>query len=121
MEIGRFDIGHEVLVLSSYQYSPRDGHLQQILHTFAFLKKNPKLMLYFDPIPAVMIQDCLQVALQNIFAINIEVPMSNFVLMLQKQEEEHSRLLHFLMHPMHIIRRQDNLIQGISYSLIVPQ
>ena len=54
IEIGRVDIGHEVSVLSSYQAAPRDGHLQQILHIFAFLKKNPKLTLYFDPNPVVI-------------------------------------------------------------------
>ena len=54
IEIGRVDIGHEVSVLSSYQAAPRDGHLQQILHIFTFLKKNPKLTLYFDPSPAVI-------------------------------------------------------------------
>ena len=54
IEIGRVYIGHEVSVLSSYQAAPRDGHLQQILHIFAFLKKNPKLMLYFDPSHAVI-------------------------------------------------------------------
>ena len=36
-------------MISSYQAAPRDGHLQQILHVFAFLKKNTKLTLYFDP------------------------------------------------------------------------
>ena len=49
IEIGRVDILHEVSVLSAYQASPREGHLEQILHIFAFLKKNPKLTLYFDP------------------------------------------------------------------------
>ena len=49
IKIGRVDILHEVLVLSSYQAAPRDGHLQKMLHIFAFQKKNPKLTLYFDP------------------------------------------------------------------------
>ena len=49
IEIGIVDIKHELSVLSSYQAAPRDGHLQKILHIFAFLKKNPKLTLYFDP------------------------------------------------------------------------
>ena len=54
IEIGRVDIGHEISVISSNQDAPHDGHLQQILHIFAFLKKNPKLTLYFDPSPAVI-------------------------------------------------------------------
>ena len=49
IEIGRVDILHEVSVLSAFQASPREGHLQEILHIFAYLKKNPKLTLYFDP------------------------------------------------------------------------
>ena len=49
IEIGRVDILYKVSVLSAYQASPREGHLDQILHIFAFLKKNPKLTLYFDP------------------------------------------------------------------------
>ena len=49
IELGRVDILHEVSVLSAYQASPREGHLDQIYHIFAFLKKKPKLTLYFDP------------------------------------------------------------------------
>ena len=54
IEIGRVDIGNEVSVLSSYQSAPRDGNLQHILHSFAFLKKKPKLTLYFYPSPALI-------------------------------------------------------------------
>ena len=54
IEIGIVDIEHEVSVLSSYQAAPRDGHLQQILHIFYFLKKKLKLTLYFDPSPTVI-------------------------------------------------------------------
>ena len=49
IEIGRVDILHEVSLLSAYQASPRTGHLEQLIHIFAFLKKKPKLTLYFDP------------------------------------------------------------------------
>ena len=34
-------------MLSSYQAYPIEGHLEQIYHVCAFLKKNPKLTLYF--------------------------------------------------------------------------
>ena len=47
-EIGRVDILHEVSLLSQYQAAPREGHLVQALHIFAFLKRKPKLTLYFD-------------------------------------------------------------------------
>ena len=36
-------------LLSQYQAAPREGHLVQALHIFAFLKRKPKLTLYFDP------------------------------------------------------------------------
>ena len=49
VEIGRVDILTELSMLSTYQASPREGHLEQLYHIFAFLKKNPKLTLYFDP------------------------------------------------------------------------
>ena len=48
-EIGRVDILLEVSLLSQYQASPREGHLEQVLHVFAFLKKHSKLTLYMSP------------------------------------------------------------------------
>ncbi len=48
-EIGQVDILLEVSLLSQYQASPREGHLEQLLHIFAFLRKHPKLTLYFSP------------------------------------------------------------------------
>ena len=49
IELGRVDILHEISILSTYQASPRQGHLEQLLHIFAFLKHKIKLTLYFDP------------------------------------------------------------------------
>ena len=49
IEIGRVDILTEVSMLSSYQASPRQGHLEQLYHIIAYIKKKPKLTLYFDP------------------------------------------------------------------------
>ena len=34
--------------MSSYQASPREGHLEQLLQIVVFLKRRPKLSLYFD-------------------------------------------------------------------------
>jgi hypothetical protein len=48
-EIGRVDILLEVSLLSQYQASPREGHLEQLLHIFAFLRKHPKVTLYLSP------------------------------------------------------------------------
>ena len=49
VEIGRVDILTELSMLSAYQASPRQGHLEQVHHIFAYLKHKPKLTLYFDP------------------------------------------------------------------------
>lgn len=48
-EIGRVDILHEVSILSQYQASPRQGHLEQVFNIFGYLKHNPKLSLHMDP------------------------------------------------------------------------
>jgi hypothetical protein len=48
-EIGRVDILLKVSLLSQYQASPCEGHLEQWLHIFAFLMKHPKLTLYLSP------------------------------------------------------------------------
>jgi hypothetical protein len=48
-ELGRVDILHEVSILSQYQASPREGHMEQIMHIFSFLKEKPKLSIYMDP------------------------------------------------------------------------
>jgi len=48
-ECGRVDILTEISLLSAYQASPRQTHLDEALHIFAYLKKKPKLSLYFDP------------------------------------------------------------------------
>ena len=49
VEIGRVDILTELSMLSSYQASPRSGHLEQVYHIFAYIKRKIKLTLYFDP------------------------------------------------------------------------
>ena len=49
VEIGRVDILTELSLLSAYQASPRQGHLEQVYHIFGYLKLKPKLTLYFDP------------------------------------------------------------------------
>ncbi|CAJ1948167.1 unnamed protein product [Cylindrotheca closterium] len=47
-EIGRVDILLEILLLSQYQATPREGHMEQLLRIFAYLDTYPKLTLYFD-------------------------------------------------------------------------
>ena len=47
-EIGRVDILLEVSLVSQYQANPREGHLEQLLHIFAYLHKHPKVTLYLS-------------------------------------------------------------------------
>ena len=39
----------EVSLVSKYQANPHEGHLEQVLHIFVFLKAHPKLRLYPSP------------------------------------------------------------------------
>lgn len=48
-EIGRVDVLHEVSILSQYQAAPREGHMEQILHIFAYWKFEEKVSIYLDP------------------------------------------------------------------------
>ena len=54
IELGRVDIYHEVSLLSQFQASPREGHLEELLHIFAYLKHKPKLQLIFSAQPPAL-------------------------------------------------------------------
>ena len=45
----RTDILREVSILSHYHDAPIEGHMEEILHIFAFLDGKPRLTLYMDP------------------------------------------------------------------------
>jgi hypothetical protein len=47
-ELGRIDIMVSVSMLSRYVVSPRDGHLQQVFHIFAYLKHHKRSTMVFD-------------------------------------------------------------------------
>ena len=49
VELGRVDICLEVSMMSSHLALPRDGHLEQVLHIFAYLKKYHNTEMVFDP------------------------------------------------------------------------
>ena len=49
VELGRVDIAVEVSLLSSHMALPREGHLEQVLHIFAYLKVHHNAELVFDP------------------------------------------------------------------------
>jgi hypothetical protein len=47
-ELGRLDILVAVSMLSRYVVSPREGHLQQLFHIFAYLKHHTRSRMVFD-------------------------------------------------------------------------
>lgn len=49
VEMGRMDICMEVSAMSSYVAMPREGHMQQLLHIFAYLKIHHNARVVFDP------------------------------------------------------------------------
>jgi len=49
VELGRIDICLEVSMMSSHLALPRQGHLEQLLHVFAYLKKHHNAELVLDP------------------------------------------------------------------------
>ena len=48
IELGRIDIITEVTLLSSFLVNPREGHLDQAFHIFAYLKKHQRSSMVFD-------------------------------------------------------------------------
>ena len=49
VEIGRVYVCLGVSMLSSHIAFPREGHLQQLFHMFAYLKRNHNSEMIFDP------------------------------------------------------------------------
>jgi len=48
VELGRVDVVTEVAMMSSFMANPREGHLNQVFHIFAYLKKHMRSALVFD-------------------------------------------------------------------------
>lgn len=57
VELGRVDICLEVSMMSSHLVLPREGHLAQVFHIFAYLKKYHNTEMVFDPSDPVIDQD----------------------------------------------------------------
>lgn len=47
-ELGRIDILVDVSLMSRFMTTPREGHLEQVFHIFAYLKKHDKSSMVFD-------------------------------------------------------------------------
>jgi hypothetical protein len=59
VELARVDICLEVSMTSSHLALPREGHLAQVLHIFAYLKKYHNTEMVFDPSDPVIDQGSL--------------------------------------------------------------
>ena len=57
VELGRIDICVEVSMMSSHLAMPRKGHLDQVLHIFAYLHKYHNTELVYDPSDPVVEQN----------------------------------------------------------------
>ena len=51
VELGRVDIDVEVSMMSSHLALPREGHLRELYHIFAYLKAHSNAEMVFDPTP----------------------------------------------------------------------
>ena len=49
VELGRADITVEASMMASFMAAPRQGHLDQVLHIFAYLKNKHNCEMVFDP------------------------------------------------------------------------
>ena len=54
VELGRVDICLETSMMSSHLVLPREGHLKQVLHMFAYLRNYPNTEMVFDPSDPVL-------------------------------------------------------------------
>ena len=51
VKLGRVDMDVEVIMLSSHLAFPREGHLQELYHIFAYQKAHSNAEMVFDPTP----------------------------------------------------------------------
>ena len=61
MELGRVDICLEVSMMSSHLALPHEGHLQNVLQIFAYLKKCHNTEMVFDPSDPVIDESSFEV------------------------------------------------------------
>ena len=48
VELGRFDIHVEVAKLSSFNFNPRNGHMEAVYNIFAYLREHTNSKIIFD-------------------------------------------------------------------------
>ena len=60
VELGRIDITCEISMMSSHLALPHEGHLEEMLHVFEYLKKHMNLKIVFDPTTTEVDMDIIQ-------------------------------------------------------------
>jgi hypothetical protein len=60
-ELGQIDVLVAILMLSRYVVSPREGHLQQLFHIFAYLKHQTRSKMVFDDTEPVLNENSFKV------------------------------------------------------------
>ncbi|MFN9978309.1 MAG: hypothetical protein ACK53Y_00270, partial [bacterium] len=51
VKLGRVDIHIHTAMMSSHMMQPREGHLKEVLHIFAYLKHHANALMIFDDVP----------------------------------------------------------------------
>jgi hypothetical protein len=67
-----FDIMFAVLMLSHYIVLPREGHLQQVFHLFAYLKHHKHLRMVFDNTEPIFDENAFRVCNWSEFYPDVE-------------------------------------------------
>ena len=68
MEICRVDIITKVSMMASQMAIPREGHLEEVLHVFAFIRQNYNTRMAFDPTyPAINVNDFKKCKWKNFY------------------------------------------------------
>ena len=60
VDLGRIEINVEASILSSHLALPREGHFQELLHIFAYIKKHMNSEMVFDTIDPDIDMDSFQ-------------------------------------------------------------
>jgi hypothetical protein len=74
-ELGRVDVLVAVSMLPRYVVSPREGHLQQVLHLFAYLKHHKRSWMVFDDTEPVFDENAFKVCDWSEFYPEAEEPI----------------------------------------------
>ena len=68
VEIGRVYIITKVSMLVSQMAIPIEGHLEEVLHVFAFIRQNYNTRMVFDPTyPAINVNDFKKCKRKNFY------------------------------------------------------